>query len=141
MRLIAMKKEEKALKMSRKKTLLIALGKVESLTPPKMRLIAMKKEEKALKMPHKMKRMKKRALVMKVLQIIQMKAKGVRTKRRMDSQMITNSCRNDAGILLATNSPSPRLERLRRDPTPIADGSKMFTRTNESKRNCACAKC
>merc|ERR1719248_20138 len=121
-------------------TLLIALGKVKSLTLPKMRLIAMKKE-KALKMYHKMKRMKKRALVMKVLQIIQMKAKGVRTKRRMDSQMITNSCRNDAGILLATNSPSPRLERLRRDPTPIADGSKMFTRTNESKRNCACAKC
>merc|ERR1719399_2756866 len=99
MKLIAMKKA-KALKMSRKKTLLIALGKMESLTPPKMRLIAMKKEEKALKMYHKMKRMKKRALVMKVLQIIQMKAKGVRTKRRMDSQMITNSCRNDAGILL-----------------------------------------
>merc|ERR1712224_685898 len=56
--------------MARKMTLLIALGKVESLTPPKMRLIAMKEEEKALKMPHKMKGMKKRDLAMKILKII-----------------------------------------------------------------------
>merc|ERR1719217_1745154 len=66
--------------IARKKTLLIALGKVESLTPPKMRLIAMKEEEKALKMPHKMKRMKKRDLAMTILKI-----------RRMDSQMKTKT--------------------------------------------------
>jgi len=90
-----------AMAMARKKTLLIALGKVNSLTPLKMRLQAMKKEEKALKMSHKMMRMKKRALVMKLLQIIQMKVKrvrttlkiltkrGIKTKRRMDSQMRT----------------------------------------------------